>query len=124
MKPFNLKEYIKNPNRELVTGIGRKARIICTNRKDADYPIVALISNEFGNGESTLYYTMEGKFYTDSTSSLDLFFASEKHEGWVNLYKSGSEVYTTGGGVYFSKEQAEVIAGPTCIATIKIEWEE
>ena len=125
MKPFSIGEYLKNPNRELVTKSGRKVRIICTDRKDADYPIVTLISNEFGNGESTLYYTMEGKFYTDSTSSLDLYFASEKREGWVNIYKNTNGNSCVGDSRIFESEEdaeKEGKAWKTYIGTTKIEW--
>lgn len=123
MKPFSIREYLKNPNRELITRGGRKARIICTDRKDADYPIVVLLSNEFGNGESTLYYTEEGKFYTTDTSVFDLFFAPEKHEGWINLFRDSTdnEIYCS--KVYPTKEKAMDSIG-AFYATIKVEWEE
>ena len=123
MKEFNLDEYLKNPTRKVVTGTGRNVRIICTDRKDADYPIVALISNNCGNGEDTLYYTKEGKFYTDSTSSLDLFFAPEKKEGWINLFRdpTNNEIYCS--KVYPTKERAMDSIG-AFYATIKVEWEE
>lgn len=125
MKPFNLNEYLKNPSKKLVTGGGRKVRIICTDRKDADYPIVALISNNCGNGEDTLYYTKEGKFYTDSTGSLDLFFATEKQERWVNIYKNKEGYYP---GRFFCSTKEEAVnlrcIEAECIATIKVEWEE
>lgn len=124
MRPFNLNEYLKNPSKKLVTGGGRKVRIICTDRKDADYPIVALISNNCGNGEDTLYYTKEGKFYTDSTGSLDLFFAPEKHEGWVNIYQDFGLGIRNCKCIFDSKEEALRNSDQKAIATVKIEWEE
>ena len=33
MKPFNLEEYLANPNRKIVTRDGRNARIICKIRR-------------------------------------------------------------------------------------------
>lgn len=33
MKPFNLEEYLANPSKKVVTGDGRKARIVCTDAK-------------------------------------------------------------------------------------------
>ena len=125
MKPFSIGEYLKNPNKDLITRDGRKVRIICTDRKDADYPIVVLISNKSETGEDTLYYTEEGKFYTTGTSIFDLFFASEKHEGWVNVIRDmvHNEVYC-GNMIYASKEEAERIANNATLATAKIEWEE
>ena len=129
MKEFNLDEYLKNPNRELITRSGRKVRIICTDRKDVDYPIVVLISNEFGNGESTLYYTEEGKFYTDSTSPLDLFFTPEKKVCWANIYRGKDEPVI--GRIFNSEEEARE-SSRSCngftknlyLGTAKIEWEE
>ena len=123
MKPFNLNEYLKNPSKKLVTGGGRKVRIICTDRKDADYPIVALISNNCGNGEDTLYYTKEGKFYTDSTGSLDLFFAPEKKEGWINLFRDPTDNGIYCSRIYPTKERAMESIG-AFYTTIKVEWEE
>lgn len=130
MKPFNLEEYLNNPNRELITRGGRKARIICTDRKDADYPIVALVLNELETREGTMYYTVQGKFYQDNTSSFDLFFAPEKKVGWVNIYRECCGPITST-HVFSSKEEAEK-ASMHCngftqglhLATVKIEWEE
>ena len=51
MKPFNLEEYLANPNRKIVTRDGRNVRIICTDRKDSDFPIVALVKNKYAEGE-------------------------------------------------------------------------
>ena len=54
----------------------------------------------------------------------DLFFASEKHEGWVNIIRDmvHNEVYC-GNMIYASKEEAERIANNATLATAKIEWE-
>ena len=123
MKRFNLDEYLKNPTRKVVTGTGRNVRIICTDRKDADYPIVALISNNCGNGEDTLYYTKEGKFYTDSIGSLDLFFAPEKKEGWINLFRDPTDNGIYCSRIYPTKERAMDSIG-AFYTTIKVEWEE
>lgn len=45
------------------------------------------------------------------------------HEGWINLYKDAEGNYVTS-QVYERKESAEAASCRTCIATIKIEWEE
>lgn len=127
MKPFNIEEYLKNPNRELVTRDGREVRIICTDRKDADYPIVALISNKFDGGENAMYCTEEGKSDTDSTSSLDLFFATKKREGWINVFKGADcNTYVGDSYIFKSEEDAEKEgkAHKSYIGTTKIEWEE
>lgn len=51
MKEFSLEEYLKNPNRKIVTRDGRDVRIICTDRRGGDHPILALctMSNESEN---------------------------------------------------------------------------
>ena len=128
MEHFNIDEYHKFPSRKVVTRDGRKVRIICTDRKRLNYPIVALIENKPTEGESVLCYTKEGKFYTDSDlSDSDLLFAPEKHEGWVNLYKwTNKDCAYYIGSIYNSKAEAENKRGTSdkCVATIKIEWEE
>ena len=118
MKPFSLEEYLKNPNRKVVTRNGRSARIICTDAK-GNYPIVALI--EEGGYDNALSYTKDGKLYVGETNDYDLFFAPEKHEGWVNVYRDFDDVMC--GSVFATEEDAKCKA-KTAIATVKIEWEE
>lgn len=43
MKQFDLQEYLKNPGKKIVTRKGKSVRIICTNRLDDRYPVVAFI---------------------------------------------------------------------------------
>ena len=123
MKQFNLEEYLKNPGRHIVTRKGIDAKIICTDGSNKTYPIFALIQN--GEGKDVLSYTNEGMNTEGYASSFDLFFAPEKKEGWVNLYKMNS-IISPGPRVYDTKEDAESAAGDKSyyISTIKIEWEE
>lgn len=114
MKPFNLEEYLNNPNKRVVTGDGRSVKIHCTNYVK-DYPVIAEIE---GSGESHSY-TKDGAFLFDVYSSDNLFFATERKEGWINIYPDSSI-----GGIYTSEEEARNAASPSCISTIKIEWEE
>ena len=118
MKAFSLEEYIKNPNRKVVTRNGRSARIICTDAK-GNYPIVVLI--EEGGYDNALSYTKDGKLYVGETNDYDLFFATEKHEGWVNVYRDFDDMMC--GSVFATEEDAKCNA-KTAIATVKIEWEE
>ena len=72
-------------------------------------------------------WTQQGKSFFNSDTPNDLFFASEKHEGWVNLYKWLGKEYTYHlGNVYNSKEEAENdrYRDGNYVTTIKIEWEE
>ena len=124
MKPFNLEEYLKNPSKKVVTKDGRNVRIICTDRKDFNAPIVALVDYGTTEGERCLYYTKEGKICADDSlvSYADLFFVTEKHEGWVNIYKGNK--WFTSSAIWPTEEEAKKLAWSGCIATIKIEWEE
>lgn len=119
MKPFDLDEYLKNPSREVVTRDGRKVKIRCTNLV-SDNPVVAQID---GTGYS-LSYPKDGKCSACQNSIDDLFFVPEKHEMWVNLYKSGLGDYALGRDIYISKERAEAVASSNCVSTVKIEWME
>ena len=121
MKSFNLVEYSKNPSRKVVTRDGLNARIVCTDRKDSKYPIVALIESKSG-GEFLQYYTKNGTCYVDCLCDADLLFPSEKHEGWVNIYKGNK--WFTSSAIWPTEEEAKKLAWSGCIATIKIEWEE
>lgn len=123
MKPFNLEEYLKNPSRKVVTRGGYPVRIVCTDAHDNNCPIIALVSREDGT-EDVFMYTKQGTFFDSEPDIFDLFFTPEKHERWVNLYKSESGEYSLGASICISKEHAEVMAGRECIATCKIEWEE
>ena len=126
MKAFSLKEYLKNPEKKVITRDGRGVRIRCTDRRGCDCPIVALVETSTGKAENILSYREDGKWSPVGgplvDSNLDLFFAPEKHEGWVNVYVGP----ITGVIVYKSEEDAKhgANADAKIIATIKIEWEE
>ena len=123
MKPFNLEEYLKNPSKKVITSDGRiVTRFLCTDAK-GDYPIVVLIKNDYNSNEVSLSYTKDGKFYKGSSSIEDLFFASEKYERWVNLYKDNNGIYASM-DTFKTKEEAEALSCSSCIATVKVEWEE
>ena len=121
MRQFNLEEHLVNPNRKVITRDGRNAKIICIDAK-GDYPIIALIEN-VQNNEMPFSYTKDGIYKTNIIDSKDLFFAPEKHEGWVNIYKNERDYYFWK-FIYPKKTDAEAVADSTCIATVKIEWEE
>lgn len=89
MEQFNLGEYLKNPNRKIVTHGGRSVRIICTNRKSENCPIVALIQDSPDDFEDAYYYTIDGKWVIRGSESMDLFFAPEER---VCPFKKGDRV--------------------------------
>ena len=125
MKRFNLEEYLKNPSKKVVTRMGRKVRIICTDREDSIYPVVALVKDDKRESDILVAYTKDGIPAEYNEVYYTLFFAPEKHEGWINLYKMNS-IISPGPRAYDTKEEAESAAGDKSyyISTIKVEWEE
>ena len=122
MKQFSLEEYLKNSSKKVVTRDGRKVKIRCTNLV-SDNPVVAQID---GTGYS-LSYPKDGKCSACQNSIDDLFFAPEKCEGWINIFKNSNDTAFLGENcIYSSKEDAER-EGMKCddyVSTVKVEWEE
>ena len=122
MKQFNLEEYLKNPSKKVVTRDRKAVKIHCTNY-DSRQPIIAEIE---GHNYSQSF-TKDGRYYIDDRNSpYDLFFAPEKHEGWLNVWKTEdfqTEFRRYCGSIFSSEEEAK-IHGKDSLATIKIEWEE
>lgn len=126
MKRFNLEEYLKNPSKKVVTRMGRKVRIICTDREDSIYPIVALVKDDNRKLDVLVTYTKDGIPADYNEAYYTLFFVPEKKEGWLNIYHSESGFYLRG-TPYKTKEEAEEVAKAnheTFCTTIKFEWEE
>ena len=124
MKQFNLEEYLKNPSKKVVTKDGRAVtRILCTNAK-GNYPIVALVESRNSIAEQAFSYTKNGKHLDGTICQVDLFFATEKHEGWVNVYRTSASGNMSAGHIFDTEEDAKHNADIDDIATVKIEWEE
>ena len=131
MKQFDLKEYLANPSRKVVTRDGCPVRILCTDKKSYNEQIVGLIMGNNGM-EFIFTWTQQGKQYLNMDTPNDLFFAPEKHEGWVNIYKAAAPRETlsylqtryVGSCIWPTEEEAKTAADADDIVTIKIEWEE
>ena len=126
IKQFSLEEYLNNPQRKVITRDGRNVRIVCTDRRGLNVkPIAALITIPNGDEIIKTYWEngVATQGYEDNPN--DLFFATEKHEGWINLYKINSNI-SPGPLTYNTKEEAKSATGNRSdyISTIRIEWEE
>lgn len=120
MKPFDLEA--AKAGKPVCTRDGRKARIICFDRKllfkGISYPIIALVEDTAK--EETIYgYNEKGKVMIedDATYKDDLMMLPQKKEGWIIIHKEA----------IYDKETAEKIAKETTADVIriqKIEWEE
>ena len=122
MKPFDLE--LAKAGHPVCTRDGRKVRIICFDRENTKFPIVALV--QYVDGERVNTFTNEGKYsqVVDCNVEVDLFMASEKKEGWINIYQCGVSY-----PIYKSEKEAQnsMVNGiglGKYITTIKIEWEE
>lgn len=117
---------MKNSNRKIIIKDGISVRIICTDRKGLNVkPIVALITIPNGDEIIKTYWEngVATQGYEDNPN--DLFFATEKHEGWVNLYVSDKTLLSPDCALYNTKEEAERNKYLyNYKATAKIEWEE
>ena len=141
MKQFNLEEYLKNPDREVVTRDERKVRIICTDRKNHEnFPIIALVETD-EDDERVRMFKIDGTWSVEGLASdLDLFFAPIKHEGWINLPALLPEeqgdlphpfkipVFETEAKARMARENVErfriKIEDNALYYSVKIEWEE
>lgn len=130
LKPFDIKK--AKEGKPVCTRDGRKARIICFDRRDTDnHCIVALIEDkELPNKEGVRSYFDNGKYLSgDEESVHDLMMPPEKKEGWVNVYRDydGANI-TKDDNIYSSREaaiaSAQFIDGNHYVATTKINWEE
>lgn len=128
MKQFSLEEYLKNPERKVVTRDGRSVRIICTDRviiNDYDYHVIALVERKNGH-QDVVIYRDNGMYKNISDSEYDLFFAPQKKEGWLNLYKNedGRVIIGTVYPIESEKRAKMASEDKNYVATCKIEWEE
>lgn len=117
MKQFNLEEYLKNPLKKVVTRDGRSVKIHCANYL-GNHPVIAQVENSLYSSS----FDEKGRYVDEGESSRDLFFAPEKHEGWVNVYRTQGKLGCV--FIYDSEKEARRNGGETAIATVKIEWEE
>lgn len=116
-KPFD-------PTKPVQTRDGRKARIICTNRKASsgtNRPVVALIEALTPlEGESLILYTSEGYFnLPGEPSGLDLINVLEKHETEVVFWCWPHELKT----VYVARSFSTVQVGGQVLARKTVTFE-
>lgn len=124
MREFNLQE--AKEGKPVCTRDGRKVRIICFDRKNSEYPIVALVTT-CNHKEDCVPYTINGKFaYGRSNRPSDLVMVPTKKVGWINIYEDICVPGRSrrGGCLWDTKEEAIEHKEKKCTTTIKVEWEE
>lgn len=116
-KKLNLKEFnleAAKAGKPVCTRDGRKARIICFDLNNKNFPIVAIINCD--TEENAYQYDIDG-VCDEHDNNLNLMMSPEKKEGWIIIHKEA----------IYDKETAEKIAKETTADVIriqKIEWEE
>ena len=113
LKPFDIQK--AREGKTVCTRDGRKARIICFDRKD-NTPIVALIEC-VNHAEILQCVHNDGKCSHYDTSNNDLMMLPEKKEGWAIIRRSD---------IYETEEQAKKVILDSRIGVMirKVEWEE
>lgn len=112
LKKFDLEA--AKAGKPVCTHDGRKARIICFDLNNKNFPIVAIINCD--SEENAYQYDIDG-VCDEHDNNLNLMMSPEKKEGWIIIHKEA----------IYDKETAEKIARETTANVIriqKIEWEE
>lgn len=123
MKPFNLQEALAG--KPVVTRDGRDATHFVHYPEAVKHKVTAIV-----NGRIETYWATTGSwnYHDDGPSGLhDLFMATTKKTGWINIYKGFNGQPTTSGCVlHETKELAEHDGkvAPNWLSTAKLEWEE
>lgn len=123
MKPFDLEA--AKAGKPVVTLDGRKVELLKFDLKDSNFPIAGIV-NINDDYQAVHIWQSDGRWYAgETTADLDLFMASTKREGWVNLYIDKGCVHTSG-IVYNTYDGAihEISEHYEYHSTVKIEWEE
>lgn len=98
---------------------GRRVRILCTDRQDEKFPIIALVQDLFECNERLYSYTKRGFANVGGgPSSCDLVNVPEKRSMWVNVYeKANNDV------CHSTKREADKNQVPGRIACIELTYE-
>ncbi len=116
----------KDPlNTHVQTRDGRKARLICVDRKDraGGERMIALVQEENGHERCILYFG-NGDYFDDRESTDDLVNIPQKITRYANIYR-GEQGHYPGGVLYGTPEAAKEAVTNTeaYIATAKVEFE-
>ena len=126
-KKLNLKLFDIQKAREgkpVCTRDGRKARIICFDRK-SETPITVLVT-EINGIEAVYSYPNNGIWDSpENTNGCDLMMLPEKKEMWINIYR-GVIRLVPGAHLYDTEEEAKdaVKGDENYVITTKVCWEE
>jgi hypothetical protein len=108
-----------DPTKPVQTANGKPARIITTDRKGTDFPIVALIMQE--GAEFVEMFNRNGFGYYYNLINIP----PPKRKAWFNIYPAHTTSYESVVGFGFtSRERADRDADYKRIACLEVEYEE
>ena len=103
-------------DKPIETEDGKPAKVISRDYRTLSHGICIVVQIEELEYSKTASYTLQGD---PAFAGPKLRNRKTKREGWINIHENGFAA-----GYYETKTEAEVNAGPSLIATVKIEWEE
>ena len=77
-------------DKEYTTRDGRPVRVLCVDKKNTEYPVLALVTDGH-DSELVEAYTAGGRYYFSKESRYDLIEKpkTRKITVWVNIYEGG-----------------------------------
>ena len=99
MKQFNLKEYLENPSRKVVTRDGRNVKILCTNFTKAQHIIAQIEGNDYSTAfhKDGIFVNGVEEFRKVPVKTLDSF--NLKDIGFIKIDVEGFEEKVIRGGL-------------------------
>ena len=122
-REFDLEKAMKTGGRSQMRD-GRQVRIICTDLQGGPDGTCLAIAEKDGDRELLSKRLLNGQYWRNTTSPLDLVSTPVKREGWVNVYPIASGRRRTDILVFETREEADTGTTTDRIACIRIEWEE
>lgn len=124
IKPFDLEK--AKAGEPVMTRDGCKARVICFDREEVDFPLVALVTDPESGTETLETYRADGRYtIAVAVTDLDLVMAPVKKEGWMNVYPSNmTSLVGVCSHIYLSQAAADEEAGKHRKACLHVKWEE
>jgi len=124
MKKFNLDVCMKKHGGKCETKDGRGVRLLATDRRGGEYPLVGLVMGENGD-EEVHSWTQDGKFNSDYEDlEMDLVLPSLKREIWVVLRGVNHEIYEICTSEEQAKRAAALIRGKKKIKRLEFDPEQ
>lgn len=111
-----------DPTKPVATRDGRKARIICTDRKDHAYPIVGLIMDADGNESENVFTTCGHYFSHKDNDPRDLVNIPDRKVTYRTFDWDGDEL-RLGGCVEDTEQSARSLLGGHWDGVVKITTE-